>query len=715
LKTRLICAIFLLPILLNSCLLFWTAESSYGSGKNNEKLMLNRKVETPLSTMTGTLPASIYYDKALGSWIGEMIGNILGLPTEGHSIETPDSEYIAYYSEVPEGAFTDDDTSMEWVFLHMLEERGLEITYSQVREEWVEHINEAIWVANARARELMGKGYVPPETGSKENNENWGAIDAQIECELFGVIHPGMGLRAYDMAKWFARVTNDDYAVEAAAFYATTFSYAFFESDVPTLVEMALTKIPKTSLTWEVVSDVVKWHKEYEDWRETRGKIWKKYGQYGWVSSPLNLASVVMAILYGNGDFDLSLIIANAAGWDNDCNTATTGGLLGLIVGESGIHEKWKKPLMNLYRNTNRDNLPSDTISNIAFRTQRVAEKAILAYGAAIIENETEKTYIVQIDLPWVKQPSNSLSDENLARRNCSAPICCDRPATPDFLEKLGILNDGIIGNQSLESHSVREEDWWGYTFGDTLKFDQVVYYRGEISSGEGWSEVLTVQYRDKMGRWRNVTAVEITPRYYLFNEKSPVPYARFALNINTVNGSGIRIFGKTRVLEGHTSIAELEVFYGGSDGATPPSPPAELEAMLLDNHRVLLHWKDTSLNEFGFKIKRRQFEEKEYTDIATLGTNMNKYVDSETQQNRLYYYVIVAINSAGSSEPSNEASIYVPGVWNIRDYVPFLATMSVVIIMFTLLKLGKIRFRIVHRGSWGKNKLFYCRQYLGL
>jgi len=33
---------------------------------------------------------------------------------------------------------------MEWVFLHMLEENGLEITYAQIRDEWIEHINSAI-------------------------------------------------------------------------------------------------------------------------------------------------------------------------------------------------------------------------------------------------------------------------------------------------------------------------------------------------------------------------------------------------------------------------------------------------------------------------------------------------------------------------------------------------------------------------------------------
>ncbi|MBS7635578.1 hypothetical protein KEJ34_08910 [Candidatus Bathyarchaeota archaeon] len=71
----------------------------------------------------------------------------------------------------------------------------------------------------------------------------------------------------------------------------------------------------------------------------------------------MNLAAVIMAVLYGNGDFDYSLMIANSAGWDN---------------------KKWKEPLMNIYRNINRDNMPtSEPISEIAIRTQEIAEKLL--------------------------------------------------------------------------------------------------------------------------------------------------------------------------------------------------------------------------------------------------------------------------------------------------------------------------------------------------
>ena len=61
--------------------------------------------------------------------------------------------------------------------------------------------------------------------------------------------------------------------------------------------------------------------------------------------APENVAFVVLGLLYGEGDFGKSLIIANNCGEDTDCTCATLGALLGIIYGASGLPEKWTKPL----------------------------------------------------------------------------------------------------------------------------------------------------------------------------------------------------------------------------------------------------------------------------------------------------------------------------------------------------------------------------------
>ena len=56
---------------------------------------------------------------------------------------------------------------------------------------------------------------------------------------------------------------------------------------------------------------------------------------------------VVIALLYGSGDFGKSICLAVQIGYDTDCNGATVGSVLGMLNGFGSIGEEWVKPLNN--------------------------------------------------------------------------------------------------------------------------------------------------------------------------------------------------------------------------------------------------------------------------------------------------------------------------------------------------------------------------------
>ncbi len=75
------------------------------------------------------------------------------------------------------------------------------------------------------------------------------------------------------------------------------------------------------------------------DWRETRRIIYDyyrgdyDYGRYrNWIESTINLAITTMSLLYGQGDFEETVRIGVLSGFDADCNPATAGGLVGLML-----------------------------------------------------------------------------------------------------------------------------------------------------------------------------------------------------------------------------------------------------------------------------------------------------------------------------------------------------------------------------------------------
>jgi hypothetical protein len=357
------------------------------------------------------------HDKISAFWLGQLVGNYFGLPFENNYIDEPvpflvdriythedDAAleinrsdwrgYIPIFMNAVEGAFADDDTDIEFVTLHAVEKYGLDITYPEITEMWKKHINRRIWVANYTARELMKKGLVAPETGRKENNKNWFQIDPQLVNEIWSAFYPGMTEKAGERALWGARITNDDWGTHPTIAYGIMISAAFFEKDVEKLVQMAIQGVPDEGPFAEGMRDVVNWHKENDNWRDTRKMIHDKYFRYknGSYEAPVSVVSSlnnglcgIMAILYGEGDFMKTVGIAVSAGYDCDNQAATCAGLIGVIHGTKCLPAEMIEEFNNQYVCFTRDDLQVATpLSEIEERIAAISKRAILENGGRV-------------------------------------------------------------------------------------------------------------------------------------------------------------------------------------------------------------------------------------------------------------------------------------------------------------------------------------------
>jgi hypothetical protein len=98
------------------------------------------------------------------------------------------------------------------------------------------------------------------------------------------------------------------------------------------------------------VHDIHEWHAKDEDWRVTRERIAGTYGydKYGGNCHMVpNHALIILALLYGEDDFQKALMIANTSGWDTDCNSGNVGCLLGIKNGLAGLETgpDWRGPI----------------------------------------------------------------------------------------------------------------------------------------------------------------------------------------------------------------------------------------------------------------------------------------------------------------------------------------------------------------------------------
>ena len=326
------------------------------------------------------LDSDVYLDKVHGSWLAAMVANHSGLPIEGIWIDEPGPGDQIELILLDEWS-TDDDTHIEWLDLHIMETHGLDPSYEQIRDEWVEHLEGDIWVSTRVARDLMDEGVVPPETSNPERNpEGEWSIDAQLQNELFGLLAPGHPDVARERAEFFALVTNRGPAVDASEFYAHVIAEAFFDDDVESLLMRARAAEDDASIVAPIFDDVFGWYQDNSnDWRATRELIRDRYDDDPefWASR-VNYAATIMALLYGDGDLRATLDIAGLAGWDNDNNMTTAAGVLGVIIGFDDLPEPFASATDVYFNQDLVGGLPQfDSVENIAVRTAALGEQLV--------------------------------------------------------------------------------------------------------------------------------------------------------------------------------------------------------------------------------------------------------------------------------------------------------------------------------------------------
>ncbi len=299
-------------------------------------------------------------DKIAGAWIGQMVGNIYGLPFENKFVGEPGSEadfpygYSKNLAKLAQydGAFSDDDTDIEYLYLTLMEKYGSEPTYAQMREGWMYHIRDRVWLANRAALGLMHYGFTPPFTGSAQYNPHWYQIDPQLINEIWAYTAPGMTAYAAAKSEWAARITSDGWATSPTVHYGAMYAEAFFCRDVRKLVETALKYLPAGDRYAATVREVLALYDAHpSSWQTARAELARKYYHEEeamtktiW-NANLNGAMGILALLYGGGDLQRTMDIGCAAGFDCDNQTATIGGLLGVMYGAKAIPDALSKPL----------------------------------------------------------------------------------------------------------------------------------------------------------------------------------------------------------------------------------------------------------------------------------------------------------------------------------------------------------------------------------
>ena len=299
-----------------------------------------------------------YTERVYAGVLGKLIGVYLGRPFEGWSYDLimqhlgEINYYVHEKLDVPL-IVPDDDISGTFGFLKAMPDYGYskELSATQIGQTWLNYLIEertVLWwggLGNSTEHTayLRLKAGIPaPRSGSIGLNSKVVAeqIGSQIFIDGWAMVAPGDPEYAASLAGRAASVSHDGEAIYGAQVIAAMEAQAFVESNTDKLLDVGMSVIPKDSIIYQMIGEIREWHAGEPDWRKARERLQAGYGydKYGGNCHMIpNHGLIIHSLLYGEDDFQKSLMMVNTCGWDTDCNSGNLGCLLGIKNGLAGI------------------------------------------------------------------------------------------------------------------------------------------------------------------------------------------------------------------------------------------------------------------------------------------------------------------------------------------------------------------------------------------
>ncbi len=283
----------------------------------------------------------IYKDKVRACWIGKNIGGTLGGPFENVREKLNITGFVTQKGE----PLPNDDLDLQLVWLHAMEMEGPKhLTADVLGDYWLSYITLYAGEYSV-ARRNMELGIMPPLSGETANNDFLKHSNgAWIRTEVWATLFPAQPDMAVRYAIEDAKVDHGNgEGMYAAMLVAAMESAAFVVSDLRKLIEIGLAKIPYDCRMARTVRLLLDLYDKGVPAMDARDEILKENYDIGdgWFSAPSNVGYALLGLLYGEGDFKKSMLLAVNCGDDTDCTAGTVGSVLGIMYGTAGIPEDW--------------------------------------------------------------------------------------------------------------------------------------------------------------------------------------------------------------------------------------------------------------------------------------------------------------------------------------------------------------------------------------
>ncbi len=311
-----------------------------------------------------------FKDQIKAAWMSQLIGAAMGTMVEGYTSKNLYDAFGDVKGYIREPNTYNDDITFEIAFLDAFKDKGYDVTSKDIALSWIGLIPVG-WSAEELALRNIRSGMMPPESAKWNNPFNeW--IGAQMRGAVCGMVAPGNPRLAAELAWKDAEVSHINNGILGEIFNAVMISMSFVNDDIKEIIEAAISMIPSDSEYYSVVSFAYDCCKKHSDWHDALAECEKKYIKYNWIHAYPNACCEIIALMFGEGDYEKTLNIITMCGIDADCNAGMIMPVLGIqkgmrIIPKKLISSEFDKLItyMRHYEEIKLDDLVSDTLKYI--------------------------------------------------------------------------------------------------------------------------------------------------------------------------------------------------------------------------------------------------------------------------------------------------------------------------------------------------------------
>ena len=324
--------------------------------------------------MWQTFDETKYADRLEGALLGRLAGCTLGAPVEGWPIDRmqnlakengqdfPPTDYWTYVP-VPfrkryemslrqdytrdkmDGVPVDDDITYTLLGLLVVEDYGPDFSIEDNGKAWLKYLPIACTAEKVALNNL--KAGIPAMQAGEIDNPFTEWIGADIRSDPWGYMAPGWPEKAANMAYRDAYLSHRRQGIYGEMFFSAAIAAGFAVDDPVEALEIGLTEIPADCATAKAVRWALEIAPQIKNYQDARDAVDERFKGMHSVHTINNACLSIWGVTIGGTDLTKAISETVAMGLDNDCTAATTGSLVGAVVGKGGIPAHWTKNFNN--------------------------------------------------------------------------------------------------------------------------------------------------------------------------------------------------------------------------------------------------------------------------------------------------------------------------------------------------------------------------------